>query len=157
MLSITRGIPLSLRQFGQWIVSMTRLKLWWYGPRYVAKAAAMAQPPGIDTKRRSKESYICWHLCLSPFKIYRAKKNMIKPKLIIQWKQSINVFSNLHNIGVDCREVSVKDIKRTFLSWAAVSSFFFIVFVFSSCWFLSIVASSNPLDRSFSLTSCDWK
>lgn len=43
----------------------------------------------------------------------------------------------------------------TFLSWAADSSFLFIVLVFSSCWFLSMVASSKPLARSFNLTSWD--
>ena len=45
----------------------------------------------------------------------------------------------------------------TFLSWAADSSFLFIVLVFSSCWFLSMVASSKPRERSFNLTSWDCK
>lgn len=71
--SMTKGMPRSLRQLGQWTVSMTRRKLWWYGPRYVANPAATAQPPGMASRRRPCESYTCWHLCRSPLRIWRTQ------------------------------------------------------------------------------------
>ena len=146
MESIARGMPRSLRQFGQWMVSMRRRKLYWYGPRYVANPADMATPPDMDDSRSGKQLMMWWIRLSSLFNTcVLIKQNSYKmtEKHRPYWLPQMTFVSNRHNsffilakfalpYNYDVFKVIVSKIKS--IKWKCYTNFlvnFYLYFMYA--------------------------